>query len=349
MPLRTSVSQWSGASSASRSHQKPPQSPDDEQQKICLTTTPWHEGDLLCQICMDHISPAHVEDVLEIVWFCDGTDLDGEHTETEDCSGHVACRDCMVMYCELQIRAHRVPVTCPTSECVGTVKADDLAKLVGPDLFSKYETVLAKKLDPNVADCPKCGTLAYGSDEDPDIECLVCDLQFCFTHGAAHLGKPCKGDKSVNHHTGIRTKLWRMRNSRKCPKCKRSVQRTDGCYHITCVCGHQFCYLCGQEYNGAIGMHVPRMFPTKKERATTCNNPKVWLKRGAVVGLAPIAVAVVLPLSLVAGPIAAASLAMKGNHSEKKGRIATFNQSNTFALTADPDDPDKFSIAEGGD
>ena len=34
---------------------------------------------------------------------------------------------------------------------------------------------------------------------------------------------------------------------RACPKCEWWVHRTEGCDHITCQCGHNFCYQCGMD------------------------------------------------------------------------------------------------------
>jgi hypothetical protein len=34
---------------------------------------------------------------------------------------------------------------------------------------------------------------------------------------------------------------------RACPRCEWWVHRTEGCDHITCQCGHNFCYQCGME------------------------------------------------------------------------------------------------------
>ena len=28
------------------------------------------------------------------------------------------------------------------------------------------------------------------------------------------------------------------------------IERTEGCYHMTCKCGRQFCYVCGASYVG---------------------------------------------------------------------------------------------------
>lgn len=35
---------------------------------------------------------------------------------------------------------------------------------------------------------------------------------------------------------------------KECGKCRRWVEKQSGCDHITCLCGHDFCYRCGGNY-----------------------------------------------------------------------------------------------------
>lgn len=37
---------------------------------------------------------------------------------------------------------------------------------------------------------------------------------------------------------------------RQCENCKFIVERTEGCNHMTCRCGYQFCYICGKKWTG---------------------------------------------------------------------------------------------------
>ena len=34
----------------------------------------------------------------------------------------------------------------------------------------------------------------------------------------------------------------------KCPKCEIPIEKTTGCPHMTCPCGHQFCWFCLKDY-----------------------------------------------------------------------------------------------------
>lgn len=45
--------------------------------------------------------------------------------------------------------------------------------------------------------------------------------------------------------------VWISKNCKKCPKCKWSIQKNEGCNHMTCrLCHHEFCWLCFQNYQG---------------------------------------------------------------------------------------------------
>jgi hypothetical protein len=34
-----------------------------------------------------------------------------------------------------------------------------------------------------------------------------------------------------------------------CPKCEIPIDRVSGCYHMTCSCGHEFCWYCLKNYH----------------------------------------------------------------------------------------------------
>ncbi|KAJ3674464.1 hypothetical protein LUZ60_005080 [Juncus effusus] len=52
-------------------------------------------------------------------------------------------------------------------------------------------------------------------------------------------------DLSLRHLA--QSHLWR-----RCQQCDRMIEHDQGCYHMTCWCGHEFCYSCGAEYLNGI-------------------------------------------------------------------------------------------------
>lgn len=48
----------------------------------------------------------------------------------------------------------------------------------------------------------------------------------------------------------------------KCPKCEIPIEKTTGCPHMTCPCGHQFCWFCLKDYfstaNNVYSVHEPK-------------------------------------------------------------------------------------------
>ena len=35
-----------------------------------------------------------------------------------------------------------------------------------------------------------------------------------------------------------------------CRKCGQGVERSEGCHHMTCICGHEYCNKCGADFKG---------------------------------------------------------------------------------------------------
>ncbi|KIL93135.1 hypothetical protein FAVG1_03112 [Fusarium avenaceum] len=99
----------------------------------------------------------------------------------------------------------------------------------------------------------------------PDCKgkCLLCHRKTCVEcFEKAHPDRPCEqGDAEED--------VWAMMDKNKtvnCPGCGRMVELLEACNHMTCVCGKQFCYLCGNTWlscNCPPYGHFHRMVPMK--------------------------------------------------------------------------------------
>ena len=67
------------------------------------------------------------------------------------------------------------------------------------------------------------------------LTCRHCRLK-------AHPGQLWNKDKETERVKTMATKQgWQS-----CPKCHHMIERNQGCLHMTCKCGTDFCYNCGQ-------------------------------------------------------------------------------------------------------
>ena len=92
--------------------------------------------------------------------------------------------------------------------------------------------------------CPKedCeGIISKIPTEQYFMICDKCSIKYCSKClMKAHIGH-CDDSYAVF--------LWNRLNYRRCKKCGIFIEKNQGCNHITCRCGHQFCYICGEPWS----------------------------------------------------------------------------------------------------
>ncbi|KAK0721917.1 hypothetical protein B0T26DRAFT_850151 [Lasiosphaeria miniovina] len=95
---------------------------------------------------------------------------------------------------------------------------------------------------------PKCSNVLNTADalNAPDgsstATCHSCGTRTCVRClGAAHLDQlVCPIDKKTEQVKGLMQRnAWKQ-----CSKCGQAVERANGCRHMICLCGHEFCYRC---------------------------------------------------------------------------------------------------------
>ncbi|KAH7344058.1 hypothetical protein B0J17DRAFT_200907 [Rhizoctonia solani] len=209
-----------------------------------------------CSICMDN------------------TNDFPRHGPTSRCTHAPAiCIPCLEQYISHSILTNGLTlITCPIPECRQTLEYEDVMRGAKGDqtCINRYETLLLRRLlenDPNFIWCknPACnwGQVHECGADKPLVICEECRAESCFTHDIPwHTGLTCKQfdanakknaesqrSKKKQNRKDIRESEKYIRNNfKKCPSCKRRIQKNGGCNHMTCCrpagCGHEFCWLC---------------------------------------------------------------------------------------------------------
>lgn len=159
-----------------------------------------------------------------------------------DC-GHDYCRDCIT---DLVKACTRDESLYPPRCCGQPFPYGNLVALLGPILRCTFDSkCIELDVSPNnrvYCPMPSCSTF-LGSSENAtgDIICHVCKTSVCLLcKQLAHSGENCSENAAMLEVRELaRTERWQT-----CPVCKAIIELRHGCYHMTCRCRAQFCYLC---------------------------------------------------------------------------------------------------------
>lgn len=135
-----------------------------------------------------------------------------------------------------------------------------IAQMLPDESREKYQETMLLKFSKDVMYCPsaECGCVIKLDDirgsgntlgEGPH-GCPKCQQALCFTCKSEwHAGLNCNQYQFfAGKHRDETLKLCKNMGWMRCFECGHVVEKKDGCNHITCVCGAEFCYLCGTKW-----------------------------------------------------------------------------------------------------
>ena len=173
--------------------------------------------------------------------------------------GHPYCKECWGGYVQAAISGGRpsLDLRCPLPECCAAVPRSVVLSVASPADAARYDTFAVRSyVDYNrrAAWCPGAGceaaaeaTVDVGGDA-LDVACSRCGEDFCFTCGRdAHRPVDCDTVKKwmTKNSAESENLNWILAHTKACPKCKRPIEKNQGCMHMTCSqCRHNFCWLC---------------------------------------------------------------------------------------------------------
>ncbi|KAL7295891.1 hypothetical protein TKK_0010935 [Trichogramma kaykai] len=194
---------------------------------------------------------------------------------------HIFCKDCIAGYLEIKIKEGEVSnILCPEDNCSSEVSSIQVKDLVSNELFSKYDSLLLSTALDTMTDtiyCPRkvCQYPASKESTENMATCPNCFYSFCtFCKSVYHGINPCKTipeeklkilEEYKNGSPEEKAKLemqygkkqlqtlldtylseqWLRENSKDCPKCSTSIEKSDGCNKMSCwKCSCYFCWIC---------------------------------------------------------------------------------------------------------
>ncbi|KAK9156296.1 hypothetical protein Sjap_003776 [Stephania japonica] len=188
---------------------------------------------------------------------------------TMNCT-HKFCSRCMRTYVEGKLQSGQVPIRCPQPNCKYYVSASECKTFLPVTCYELLEKAFieANFLDSEKIYCPfpncsvllnprQCLSSRASSSSTSDgtcVECPECQRFICLDCGVPwHSSMSCQEYQNLpmeERDAGDITlhRLAQNNRWRRCQQCRRMIELTQGCYHMTCWCRHEFCYSCGAEY-----------------------------------------------------------------------------------------------------
>ncbi|KAE9366872.1 hypothetical protein N431DRAFT_384873 [Stipitochalara longipes BDJ] len=145
-------------------------------------------------------------------------------------------------------------IICPF--CPEKLSHSEVKQFATREIFARYE-YLQMMATPDLVMCLglNCGSGQIHTDPSPMMVCESCSFKTCAVHKLPwHEGQSCEefdmDDSQIERleEAEATAKLLAKEHAQVCPNCQNGVSRSEGCDHMTCRCGNEWCYLCGTSY-----------------------------------------------------------------------------------------------------
>ena len=170
---------------------------------------------------------------------------------------------CFIEYITEELNNNHFPIKCPF--CKDNKRHEINYKIVLDILLLNNKDNIALKLEnislnylvenyPNeITYCPTpgCKYICSYDKNEFNLICPLCHKSYCLQCKTEwHQNLTCeeyqKNKKKEDDENDIKFEEYvKGNNFKQCPNCKRWVEKTQGCDHISCPCGTHFCYNCG--------------------------------------------------------------------------------------------------------
>ncbi|RKL48804.1 hypothetical protein BFJ70_g1746 [Fusarium oxysporum] len=157
---------------------------------------------------------------------------------------HAMCQPCLIRSIRTAIKDESLfPPKC----CGQAIPVDTTNTFIPEELLTKCDNKREEYETTNRTYCSDkaCSEfIPLRTIEAGIARCTRCETRTCLNClSEAHEGT-CTDDPESQRVI----RLAEEHGWRRCEQCKNMVELTHGYFHISCRCGHQFCYLCGRQW-----------------------------------------------------------------------------------------------------
>ena len=192
---------------------------------------------------------------------------------------HTYCALCLDEMVQLAIGEKTcAQLTCPNPKCGESLSTNDISKInsivLKSNKLEKKQTLFdkwfaMKKLEavadisakewlskyPFAKQCPtvNCSYVFLNEcDEKKNVTCPSCNHLYCamclFEHKQG--SDSCEEARASAKKEDAENQEWKKKNTKTCPKCKKSIEKNGGCEHVQCTqCKYEFCWNCLGPHN----------------------------------------------------------------------------------------------------
>jgi hypothetical protein len=157
---------------------------------------------------------------------------------------HTYCRKCLIdLFTSSMVNTSFFPPRC----CKVPIPLDTCRLTLPKELIKNFDLKVEELATPNPTYCcePDCSKFIRVKDIGAEVgNCVYCKTKTCVLCKRKEHKGLCPSDPHVKLLMDVAKRArWQL-----CSKCKNMVELEQGCFHMTCRCRNQFCYLCGAKW-----------------------------------------------------------------------------------------------------
>ncbi|KAI1762122.1 hypothetical protein GGR53DRAFT_430471 [Hypoxylon sp. FL1150] len=165
--------------------------------------------------------------------------------------GHEYCRDCLATLFRCAMSDETLfPPRC----CRQTIPLERNQIFLPEDLVHQFRAKSVEFSTPHRTYChePTCSAFIPPRNYEGDVAtCSDCGAQTCVTCKNRWHHDDCPNDEGLQQVL----EMAEENSWQRCPRCLSMIELSHGCFHMTCKCGSQFCYLCCEPWKNCNCRH----------------------------------------------------------------------------------------------